>query len=310
MQGIIEVKNLTKRYGDQAVVDDISFTVESQEIFGFLGPNGAGKTTSLEMIEGLRKPDGGEIFIKGQTVWPNPNKVKNLIGVQLQSTSFYEELTVKETLALFASLYGKKLSAGELEDLLAIVGLTEKENAHTRSLSGGQQQRLAIVTTLVNEPDVIFLDEPSTGLDPQSRRNIWDVVKELQRRGKTVILTTHYMEEAEYLCDRVAIIDQGKIIALDTPQKLIDGLGSEAKVSFTSEAPIKRELLSQVEAATVKELSGNNGKQLIYSSDPAQTITSLLALAKQDNVEIKGLHVSSATLEDVFLELTGKELRD
>ncbi|MCL4462601.1 MAG: ABC transporter ATP-binding protein [Firmicutes bacterium] len=305
---IIDVQDLTKRYGGLLAVDKVNFAVEQGEIFGFLGPNGAGKTTCLEMMEGLRKPDGGQVLLKGISVWPNPGKVKNLIGVQLQSTSFYEELTVKEILVLFASLYNRRLSEGQLESLLSMAGLEEKRNAYTNTLSGGQKQRLAIITALVNEPEIIFLDEPTTGLDPQARRRSWEIIRELQGKGKTIILTTHYMEEAENLCARVAIIDQGKIVAIDQPQKLIEQLGKKAKISFASSRPLESVFLAQL-GAEAGQVSSAEG-QVLFASDPAQTIGVLLEKAKQEGIVIHNLHVSSPSLDDVFLGLTGKELRD
>ncbi|MBS3983562.1 MAG: ABC transporter ATP-binding protein [Dethiobacter sp.] len=308
MSMIIDVQDLTKRYGGLLAVDKVNFAVEQGEIFGFLGPNGAGKTTCLEMMEGLRKPDGGQVLLKGISVWPNPGKVKNLIGVQLQSTSFYEELTVKEILVLFASLYNRRLSEGQLESLLSMAGLEEKRNAYTNTLSGGQKQRLAIITALVNEPEIIFLDEPTTGLDPQARRRSWEIIRELQGKGKTIILTTHYMEEAENLCARVAIIDQGKIVAIDQPQKLIEQLGKKAKISFASSRPLESVFLAQLGAEAGQVSSAE--EQVLFASDPAQTIGVLLEKAKQEGIVIHNLHVSSPSLDDVFLGLTGKELRD
>lgn len=306
---MIRVENLTKRYGGLTAVNGISFEVKPKEVFGFLGPNGAGKTTTLEMIEGLRKPDGGEIYIKDISVWPNPNRIKHLIGVQLQATSFYEEITVKETLKLFASLYNQKISKEKLSELLEVVGLTEKQNTYTNALSGGQKQRLAIVTTLVNEPEIVFLDEPTTGLDPQARRRIWKIISEFKNAGKTVVLSTHYMEEAEVLCDRVAVIDQGKIVALDSPQNLVDNLGAEAKISFASDMQLSHETLVKANIGEIKDIH-EDSKQVIYSSDPSNTITKLLEIAKMENITIEDLHISSPNLEDVFLALTGKELRD
>ncbi|MHB0976453.1 MAG: ABC transporter ATP-binding protein [Candidatus Aquicultorales bacterium] len=309
MADILEAKSLTKRYGNLTAVDSIDFTVESQEIFGFLGPNGAGKTTTLEMLEGLRQPDGGEVFVKELPVWPNTDGIKNLIGVQLQASSFYEELTVKETLILFASLYNRRLSAERIDELLDIVGLREKQNSYTRALSGGQKQRLAITAALVNDPEVVFLDEPTTGLDPQARRRIWEAIKNLRSDSRTIVLTTHYMEEAEVLCDRVAIIDQGKIIAIDTPENLIAGLGTQAKISFTGGEGIDERLPSLTGVGSVKGLS-EEGTRVLLSNDPAGTITDLFDCAKSAGTHIEDLHISSATLEDVFLSMTGKELRD
>jgi len=305
---IVDVQDLTKRYGSLLAVDKVNFAIEQGEIFGFLGPNGAGKTTCLEMMEGLRKPDGGKVLLKGVSVWPDPGKVKKLIGVQLQSTSFYEELTVKEIMILFASLYGRRLSGKQLDSLLGMAGLEEKRNAYTNSLSGGQKQRLAIITALVNEPEIIFLDEPTTGLDPQARRRSWEIIRELQSKGKTIILTTHYMEEAENLCERVAIIDQGKIVAIDQPQKLIDQLDKKSKISFTGSRPLDNLFLAQF-GAEAGRFNSDDG-YVVFSGDPAQTIGALLESAKQEGIVIKNLHVSSPSLDDVFLGLTGKELRD
>lgn len=221
MSTIIEVRDLTKRYGDQTVVKEINFAVEQGEIFGILGPNGAGKTTTLEMLEALRPIDGGEVVIDGINVAKHPKQIKNIIGIQLQSTNFYDKLTLREQLKMFASLYGAKIDA---DALLAKVQLTEKAKNYVEQLSGGQKQRFAIASTLVNNPKVLFLDEPTTGLDPQARRNLWDLIKQIRDDGITIILTTHYMDEAELLCDRLAIMDNGKIITIDTPKNLIQQL--------------------------------------------------------------------------------------
>ena len=308
MPVMVEVQALSKRYGALRAVDEVSFDVGQGEIFGFLGPNGAGKTTCLEMMEGLRKPDSGKVMLRGFPVWPDPGKVKNLIGVQLQATSFYEELKVQEILRLFAALYGRKITPPELDGLLEMGGLSEKRHAYTNTLSGGQKQRLAIITALVNDPEVLFLDEPTTGLDPQARRRSWEIIKELQGRGKTIILTTHYMEEAENLCDRVAIIDQGKIVAIDQPQKLVDQLGRKARISFTGSRLLDSALLARVGVEAVKADAGDG--QVVFAADPGQTIALLLEIARQEGIAINNLHVSTANLEDVFLALTGKELRD
>ncbi|OIP23286.1 ABC transporter ATP-binding protein [bacterium CG_4_10_14_0_2_um_filter_33_32] len=230
MNKIIEVKNLTKKYGDFTAVDDISFFVESQEIFGILGPNGAGKTTTLEMIEGLRKIDSGEVTVAGINVSEDINKVKSMIGVQLQASSFFEYLTLEELLIFFGNLYEREVNSDEL---LKEVELLDKKKSYINTLSGGQKQRFSIASALVNDPKALFLDEPITGLDPQARRHLWELIKQIRKKGKTVIITTHYMDEAEVLCDRVAIMDQGKIISLDTPLKLIQellGKGFEKKV--------------------------------------------------------------------------------
>jgi len=218
---IIVVRDLRKRYGSLVAVDGVSFDVAEGEVFGILGPNGAGKTTTLEMIEGMRPIDEGSAVIDGVDVRKDPREVKRRIGIQLQASAFFDELTLVELLDLFGRLYGR---AVEPMELLAQVELTEKAKSQVRTLSGGQKQRFSIASALVNEPRVLFLDEPTTGLDPQARRHLWGLVRTLRDRGHTVVLTTHYMEEAEELCDRVAIMDGGRIVALDPPQELVDQL--------------------------------------------------------------------------------------
>ena len=251
MSNIIDVHGLTKRYGDQTVVKGIDFSVKKGEIFGILGPNGAGKTTTLEMLEALRTIDGGTAVIDGVDVAKHPKKIKDIIGIQLQSTNFYDHLTLTEQLKMFASLYGGKV---DVAALLAKVQLTEKARNYVEQLSGGQKQRFAIASTLVNSPKVLFLDEPTTGLDPQARRNLWELIKQIREEGVTIVLTTHYMDEAELLCDRLAIMDDGQIITTDSPHNLIQQL-------------LKR---------------GFKKKQV----------------------------VEQANLEDVFIDLTGKAIRD
>jgi ABC-2 type transport system ATP-binding protein len=221
MAHIIEVKNLVKKYGDFTAVNDISFSVEEGEIFGILGPNGAGKTTTLEMMEGLKKPTSGSITLDGLDVERETDEVKARIGVQLQSSTFFEALTLVELLETFGAMYGREVDAMKL---LEEVQLTEKAQNQAKELSGGQRQRLSIAIGLVNDPRVLFLDEPTTGLDPQARRNLWDLIEQIQKSGKTVIITTHYMDEAEVLCDRIAIMDHGEIKTLETPEKLIENL--------------------------------------------------------------------------------------
>lgn len=221
MKHIVEVTNLTKRYGKKHVVDDVSFSVKRGEVFGILGPNGAGKTTTLEMIETLRPIDGGSAVVNGLDVAERPKEVRKIIGVQTQSSAFYDRVNLREQLRLLVSIYNVKT---DVDALLADVDLTEKAREYPEKLSGGQKQRFSIASALVNQPDVLFLDEPTTGLDPQARRNMWELIEKIKQRGITVILTTHYMEEAQLLCDRVAIMDSGKIIALDQPKKLIKKL--------------------------------------------------------------------------------------
>ena len=221
LEPIVKVDKLVKTYDENNVVDGVSFEVKKGEIFGILGPNGAGKTTTLEMLEALRPIDGGTATIDGIDVAKKPKDIKNIIGIQLQSTAFYDKLTLREQLKMFGSLYGRTV---DTEALLAKVQLTEKAKNYVEQLSGGQKQRFAIASTLVNNPKVLFLDEPTTGLDPQARRNLWDLIKEIRDEGITILLTTHYMDEAELLCDRLAIMDSGKIITIDTPHNLIQQL--------------------------------------------------------------------------------------
>ncbi len=218
---IISVKDLVKHYGNFEAVKGISFEVYEGEIFGLLGPNGAGKSTTLEIIETLRDKTSGKIFVDGFDLDEQPNEIKKIIGVQLQTSGFYPNLNLVQLIDLFAGLYNRKVNALELLDT---VNLRDKAKAKVKELSGGQRQRFSIATTLINDPRIVFLDEPTTGLDPQARRNLWDLVKKIQAKGTTVIITTHYMDEAEYLCDRVAIVDSGTIIALSSPDQLIDEL--------------------------------------------------------------------------------------
>ncbi len=218
---IIVVKNLVKSYGNFTAVKGISFEVKQGEIFGLLGPNGAGKTTTLEIIETLRKKSGGEVWVDGMSVDKQPNEIKKIIGVQLQAAGYYPSLNLMELLQLFGGLYDKKI---DRKKILASVGLEDKAKAKYKELSGGQKQRFSICTTLINQPKIVFLDEPTTGLDPQARRNLWDLIRQIREKGTTVVITTHYMDEAEQLCDRVAVVEQGRIIAMDTPDNLIDNL--------------------------------------------------------------------------------------
>lgn len=221
MKTIISVQNLVKNYGSFEAVKGISFDVFENEIFGLLGPNGAGKSTTLEIIETLRDKTSGSIFVDGIDLDKNPNEIKKIIGVQLQTSGYYPNLHLVELIDLFAGLYNRRVNAMELLDM---VNLRDKAKSKVKELSGGQKQRFSIATTLINDPKIIFLDEPTTGLDPQARRNLWDLIRTIRSRGTTVIMTTHYMDEAEYLCDRVAIVDSGRIVALNTPDKLIDEL--------------------------------------------------------------------------------------
>ena len=301
----IDVDGLEKRYGDVHAVQGVSFSVARGETFGILGPNGAGKTTTLEMIEGLTAPDAGSIEILGQAVWPNPTRVQSKIGVQLQKNALFENLTTAELLELFAKFYGVSLE-GRAIRLLTLVGLEEKAGAQARQLSGGQQQRLSIALALVHDPEIVFLDEPTTGLDPQARRNLWEVIRAVAAENRTVVLTTHYLDEAETLCDRVAIMDGGRIIALDSPQALIDGLRGRSRVVFEGDG-LEEDALGALEG--VQHVSSADGAFELTSMEPQHTLIGLIALAEQRGIELRGLAVRQPTLEDVFLEATGTEFR-
>jgi ABC-2 type transport system ATP-binding protein len=302
----IEVDGLEKRYGEVHAVKGVSFAVARGETFGILGPNGAGKTTTLEMIEGLTRPDSGSIEILGKAVWPNPTRVQSHIGVQLQKNALFENLTAAELLDLFARFYGVPLE-GRAPRLLALVGLEEKADSQAQQLSGGQQQRLAIALALVHDPEIVFLDEPTTGLDPQARRNLWEVIRAVAAENRTVVLTTHYLDEAETLCDRVAIMDGGRIIALDSPQALIGGLHGRSRVLFEGDG-LDEDSLASLEG--VESVTHVDGAYELTSLEPQRTLLGLVALAEERGVEMRGLSVRQPTLEDVFLEATGTEFRE
>lgn len=306
MSLMVIVKNLTKRYGQLIAVNDVSFSIEKGEIFGLLGPNGAGKTTTVEMIEGLRKPDSGSIEVCGIDALKEPGIIKEIMGVQLQSTTLYDKIRVKEVIDLFGSYYRKSIPT---EDILNEVSLVDKEDSFVETLSGGLKQRLAMALALVNDPEILFLDEPTTGLDPQARRNVWEVVENLKRRGKTIILTTHYMEEAEQLCQRVGIIDQGKIIAIDTPLNLIANSGLESAVEFSC-VPEEQDKMLQKLAGIGKISKQDNNRFVIHTKESSQILQQLARISSESNLNLKNITVREATLEDVFLSLTGKRLRD
>jgi ABC-2 type transport system ATP-binding protein len=301
----IEVSHLTKRFGALTAVDDISFAVQSGETFGVLGPNGAGKTTTLEMIEGLTPPTAGQIHVEGIDVRKNPAAVKSIIGVQLQASSFFDKLTVAELIVTFAALYNRRV---DVDRLLADVQLTEKAGSTAKELSGGQRQRLSIAAALVNDPKVLFLDEPTTGLDPQARRNLWELIQQIKQGGKTVVLTTHYMEEAEILCDRIAIMDHARIIALDTPAGLLASSGIGSRIEFNTSGSVEENTFGQL--AGVVGLERNNGSFCAITSDSQATLDALFALARGGAVKLEELAVRRATLEDVFLKMTGHQLRE
>ncbi|EHR52119.1 ABC-type multidrug transport system, ATPase component [Saccharomonospora marina XMU15] len=295
----LAVSDLRMCYGDLVAVDGVSFEVDEGEFFGILGPNGAGKTTTLEMAEGLREPDSGTVRLLGRSPWPRDLTLLPRIGVQLQASAFFEKLTAREQLETFGALYG--VGPGRVQEMLDLVGLADKAGTPEAKLSGGQRQRLSIACALVHDPDIVFLDEPTAALDPQARRNLWDVLREIRARGKTIIYTTHYLDEAEVLCDRVAIMDHGRILAMDAPARLVRDLDAATHVILELGALPASEAgsLPGADHVTVDELS-----LTISTRDPAPLLS---ALAERGT--LGGLQVRTATLEDVFLELTGREYR-
>ncbi|MBX4187912.1 MAG: ABC transporter ATP-binding protein [Candidatus Doudnabacteria bacterium] len=305
MENIIEVKNLTKKYGDFTAVDNISFEVRKGETFGILGPNGAGKTTTLEMIEGLKSITSGNVVLDESNVASEPNLVKSKIGVQLQSSAFFDGLNLKELVETFGALYGRRVDA---MNLLSQVQLTEKAKNTAKELSGGQKQRLSIAVALVNDPKVIFLDEPTTGLDPQARRNLWDLVQQIKSLGKTIVLTTHYMEEAEVLCDRIAVMDHAHIIALDTTKNLLKQSGGSSSIVFKTSKPFEMPYLQTLPG--VDKVTESDGFYKLHCSNAQLALPSLFQRAREFDIEIRDLSLTEPTLEDVFLSLTGHQLRD
>jgi ABC-2 type transport system ATP-binding protein len=302
---VIRVSDLRKFYGDVKAVDGVSFEVARGEVFGMLGPNGAGKTTTIEVLEGLRGPDSGTVEVFGLDVCKHPESIKQRIGVQLQSVSLYPRLTVTELLDLFGSFFKNRVPT---KDLIEAVDLGERAKAYSMNLSGGQQQRLSIALALVNDPDLVFLDEPTTGLDPQARRSLWDLVKGLQAKGKSVVLTTHYMEEATELCDRVAIMDHGHILEMGSVPELIGRRFKERAVYFDTSAKLPADRLGKLGGVT--RAAVEDGQTVLYSKDVPDTIGGLLAMADELKAEPQNLGIRQATLEDVFLDLTGRALRD
>jgi ABC-2 type transport system ATP-binding protein len=306
---VIALEGLTKRYGELVAVDGVSFAVLRGEIFGILGPNGAGKTTTLEMIEGLSRPDGGAVVVDGLPVWPDPRRVKARIGVQLQATALFDYLRLHEIIRLFGSCYGLRRSPAEIDALLTRVGLLEKRDSYAAQLSGGQQQRLSIALALVNDPVVTFLDEPTTGLDPRARRLLWDVIRAINEAGTTVVLTTHYMEEAERLCDRVAVMDHGHVMALDTPRALVHGLGADAHITFTLSAPLHLDELCALDGVSGCGAHEAEGYSMV-AENAQRAVVALLELAAARGLTVENLDVQGANLEDVFLQMTGRKLAE
>lgn len=302
---VLQVENLTKRYGDVHAVRGISFEVAEGEVFGLLGPNGAGKTSTIEILEGLRDADGGRVSVCGFDPKTQSGELKREIGAALQSTALPEKLKVIEALDLFAGFYQRRRNK---EDLLKRFGLVEKRTAFYGRLSGGQKQRLAMAIALINDPKVVFLDEPTAGLDPQVRREIYDVIEELRRDKKTIVLTTHYIEEAERLCDRVAIVDHGQIIAQGTPRELKQASADKTRIEVRLAREESEETLRTLEG--VNDCRALNGNYVLHCQRPPQAIVSLVKHLEAQSNELVSLEISTPSLEDVFIELTGRRLRD
>lgn len=302
----LSVTGLRKRYGAVTAVDGLDLQVPRGHCFGLLGPNGAGKTTTIEICEGLNTADEGEVEVLGRRWDRDAAALRQRLGIQLQETQLADKLTVQETVRLFRSFY---LKQREVNEVLALVQLEEKRGAQVRELSGGQKQRLALACAIVGDPELLFLDEPTTGLDPQSRRQLWELIERFKAEGRTILLTTHYMDEAEQLADRVAIVDHGKVIALGTPQELIHSLGAEHVVEFATEGGTPGEAalgtLPGVRTATALERGWRLQVARLHETVPA-----LLALLAARGLGLAELRTHSATLEDVFVSLTGRQLRD
>ena len=302
---VLQVENLVKRYGDVEAVRGLSFSVSEGEVFGLLGPNGAGKTSTIEIMEGLRVPDGGRVTVCGFDPQKNPTELKHEIGAALQSTSLPDKIKVIEALRLFASFYGR---GRKVDDLLQRFGLEEKRNAFYSQLSGGQKQRLALAMALVNDPKVLFFDEPTAGLDPQVRREIYDIIEELKHENKTIVLTTHYIEEAERLCDRVGIVDHGKLIALGSPRELKERSADTTRVEVRLAKPVETSALKGLDG--VVDAREIDGAYVLHCPRTAPAIVALVKHLEAAGNELAALEIATPSLEDVFIELTGRRLRD
>jgi ABC-2 type transport system ATP-binding protein len=304
----LRVSQLRKTYKDVVAVDGLELAVEPAECFGLLGPNGAGKTTTIEICEGLTDPDSGEVEVLGLNWKSHAAELRQKLGIQLQETQLSEKLTVNETVRLFRSFFR---SGPSPEEVIALVQLEEKGPSRVGNLSGGQKQRLALACALVGDPQFLFLDEPTTGLDPQARRQLWDLIDRFREAGRTILLTTHYMDEAEHLCDRVAIMDHGRVIALGTPQELIDSIGIEHMVEFSAgnaAHPLNSAALESIEG--VRGVRTENGVVQLQVKELHRAVPTLLAELSRQGVPLTELRTHSATLEDVFVTLTGRRLRD
>ena len=304
----LRVQNLRKAYKDVVAVDGLDLDVRLGECFGLLGPNGAGKTTTIEICEGLTEPDSGEVEVLGKHWATDAARLRQQLGIQLQDTQLSEKLTVLETVRLFRSFYEQGPQASEV---IALVQLEEKQKSRVGELSGGQKQRLAMACALVGDPELLFLDEPTTGLDPQARRQLWDLVEKFKSEGRTILLTTHYMDEAEQLCDHVAIMDRGKKIALGTPRELIASIGAEHMVEFSAGSATRAldaDGLQRIEG--VRDVRTENGNVQLQVTEMHRAVPALLEELRRQGVPLTELSTHSATLEDVFVALTGRHLRD
>lgn len=308
MPAAVECRDLRKTYdGKVEAVRGLSLAIQAGECFGLLGPNGAGKTTTIEILEGLLEPTAGEVSILGRSWKTNPRELREFIGISLQETRLSEKLTVRETIELFASFYSQPRSTDEV---LGALQLNEKSDALVGKLSGGQKQRLAVATALVASPKVLFLDEPTTGLDPQSRRQLWDIIRAFQRESGTVLLTTHYMDEAERLCDRLAIVDHGQIIAEGTPADLIERLGGHHVVEFALSGNGRVDNSAWQSLPSVDSVRNEDGVICLSVREPHRTIPALLERVDQHSAQLERLNTRQASLEDVFVNLTGRHLRE
>ncbi len=304
-QPSLRVRGLHKSYGDVVAVAGIDLDALPGECFGLLGPNGAGKTTTIEICEGLLSPDAGTVELLGLRWETQARELRQRLGVQLQDTQLAEKLTVFETLRLFRSFYHR---GAAVDEVIAMVQLEEKRDARVGNLSGGQKQRLAMACALAGDPDLLFLDEPTTGLDPQARRQLWDLIARFKTAGRTTILTTHYMDEAERLCDRIAIMDHGKVIALGSPRELIASMGANHVLEFTAGESLDVAQLSSIEG--VRGARSENGTYLLQVTEPHRAVPAVLAVLGARGIALTDLRIHSATLEDVFVSLTGRRLRD
>jgi ABC-2 type transport system ATP-binding protein len=301
----LRVRQLRKTYKDVVAVDGLDMEVRAAECFGLLGPNGAGKTTTMEICEGLTAADSGEVELLGMHWERDAPQLRQRLGIQLQETQLSEKLTVSETLRLFRSFFQQ---GPEVAEVIGLVQLQEKADSRVGGLSGGQKQRLALACALVGEPDFLFLDEPTTGLDPQARRQLWELIERFKLAGRTILLTTHYMDEAERLCDRVAIMDHGKVIALGTPRELIASIGAEHLVEFSSARVPDAAGLAEIEG--IRDVHAENGTVRMQVTELHRAVPALLSEMARQGIPLTELRTHSATLEDVFVTLTGRHLRD